>query len=88
MITKRIEFGQIAILPDGQIQLRQDTIIEEDGVEIIRTFNRSVLAPGDDTSKVIDDRISAITSAIWTPDVIKKHQDKVNSFGPPNIFKK
>lgn len=45
-IIKRIEVGQRNILPDGQIQVRLDTIIEEDDVELTRTYHRHVVLPG------------------------------------------
>lgn len=54
-ITKRTETGQRTVLPDGVIWVRTDTVLEEDGVEISRTFHRHVLAPGDDFSVEADD---------------------------------
>lgn len=66
MITKRYEIGHIGIIPDGQIQIREDTVIEEDGKELGRTYHRAVLSPGDDISRFTDPRIAAITKAIWS----------------------
>lgn len=76
MITKRQEYAKIEILVDGQIQLRLDTVIEEDGIEISRTYHRSVLAPGDDISKVTDARIAVITPILWTQAVIDSYKQK------------
>jgi hypothetical protein len=70
MITKRIETGKIEILVDGQIQLRQDTVIEEDGVELSRTYHRTVLEPGTDVTDHADPRIAAVANVLWTPDVV------------------
>lgn len=77
MITKRIQFGMISILLDGQIQLREDTIIEENGKELSRTYHRRVLSPGDDTSKETDGRIQVIAGLLWTPEVIKAFKNKL-----------
>lgn len=68
MITKRVEIGHIGILPDGQMQIREDTVIEEDGKELGRTYFRQVLAPGDDISKIKDVRIVRIAQLLWTMD--------------------
>lgn len=75
MITKRTEFGKIEILPDGQIQLREDTVIEDDGVEVARTYHRSVLEP---SAKVDhpDVRVASIATTLWTPDVVQSFEEK------------
>ena len=44
-LTERTEIGSINVLPMGQIQVRTDTIIERDGVEISRTYHRHVVEP-------------------------------------------
>lgn len=77
MITKRFETGLISILTDGQIQVRQDTVIEEDGKELNRTYHRLVLSPGDDVSTFPDARITAITKILWTEDVINAYKEKL-----------
>ena len=51
MLSERTEISQRTVLPSGQIQVREDTIIERDGVEISRTYHRHVVSPGDDLSK-------------------------------------
>jgi hypothetical protein len=89
MITKRTEYGMMTILPDGQIQLRQDTVIEEDGVELSRTYHRSVLKPGDDVSTATDARIPVLTAAVWTPDVLSAFTAKsaVPAIPVPDVLK-
>ena len=42
-LTEKIEIGRIEVLPMGQIQVRTDTVIEKDGVEISRSYNRHML---------------------------------------------
>ena len=51
-ITKRTEQDKIEIVGEYKhIQVRTATIIEEDGVEISRSYHRHVIAPNDDSSK-------------------------------------
>lgn len=68
-LSERTEDGQITILPDGNIQLRLDTVIERDGREIHRTHHRTVLEPGADVSR-LSARLQAIAKVIWTNDVL------------------
>ena len=50
-ITKRTEEDKIEIVGVHKIiQVRTATIIEEDGVEISRTFSRKSIVPGADVS--------------------------------------
>ena len=64
-LTERIEIGRREVLADGQIQVRTDTIIEKDGVEISRAFHRHVVAPGDDlTKEELDESIKEVKKAL------------------------
>ena len=67
-ITKRIEVGSIEVLPKGQIQVRADTIIEEDGVELSKSYHRHVVNPDSDTSNE-DQRVKDIANTVHTPAV-------------------
>ena len=50
-ITKRTEQDKIEVVGTHKmIQVRTATIIEEDGVEISRSFHRHTIAPDDDSS--------------------------------------
>ena len=51
-ITKRTEEDKIEVVGEFKIiQVRTATIIEEDGVELSRSFHRHTIAPEDDSSK-------------------------------------
>jgi hypothetical protein len=65
-LTERIEIGSRQVLADGQIQVRTDTVIEKDGVEISRTYHRHVVSPGDDVSRE-DPAVQRIAMAEHTP---------------------
>jgi hypothetical protein len=68
-ITERTIIGSREVLPDGQIQVRTDTVIERDGVEISRTYHRHVVAPGDDVSGE-DASVQTVANAVHTAEVI------------------
>jgi len=64
-LTERKEIGSIDILPLGQIQVRTDTVIDRDGVEISRTYHRHVLEPGSDISQQ-DQRVKDVAATVHT----------------------
>ncbi len=81
-ITKTIENDKIEIINGWQIQVRQATIIKEDGVEINRSYHRTGYTPylsdkdtdgkwthtETDISK-LDADVQAIANAVWTDTV-------------------
>jgi hypothetical protein len=72
-LTERIEIGSREVLANGMIQVRTDTVIERDGVEISRTFHRHVVAPGDDVSGE-DASVQTVANLVHTPEVIAAYQ--------------
>jgi hypothetical protein len=56
------------------VQCRHATVISEDGVELSRSFNRHVIAPGDDVSNESTETQS-IVAAVHTPAVISAYND-------------
>ena len=77
-ITKRTEEDKIEVVGEFKmIQVRTATIIEEDGVELSRSFHRHVIAPDDDSSKESAD-VKAMVAQFHTDTVkaaYKKHQE-------------
>ena len=78
--TEQKVIDKIEILEDGQIQIRQATKVYKDGVEITKTYWRTVLTPDQDLSKIIiapnitkedADKVKAVANAVWT-DAVKK----------------
>ena len=75
-ITKETEIGKIEVVtPYKAVQVRTDTVIKEDGVELNRAYNRHVLHSGKiDDSNVWsntdisseDDEVQAIANVVWT----------------------
>jgi hypothetical protein len=72
-LTERIEIGSREVLADGQIQVRTDTVVERDGVEISRTYHRHVVAPGDDVSGE-DAAVQTVATAVHTDAVIAAYR--------------
>ena len=76
-LTKETVVAKAEVLQSNSIQVRTDTIIKEDGTEISRSINRTVVSPytmvdgswvETDLSKV-DAKVKAIAEAAWTDDV-------------------
>ena len=77
-ITKTNENDKIEVVNKWNIQVRNATIIKEDGVELTRKFHRKVLTPGtlDASDNLVDTNLSsedadvkAIAEAAWTTQV-------------------
>lgn len=66
--TEKQIIEQIEIV-GNTIQVRTDNVIEKDGIEISRTFNRHILVPTDDISNE-NEKVKAIANAIWTKEVV------------------
>ena len=78
-ITKRTEEDKIEIVGIHKIiQVRTATIIEEDGVEISRSFHRHTIAPGADVSGESAE-VQAIAAAVHTSAVISAYNEQVAS---------
>ena len=77
-ITKRTEEDKIEVVGKFKhIQVRTATVIEEDGVELSRSFSRHVVAPDSDSSKESAD-VKAMVAQFHTDAVkaaYKKHME-------------
>lgn len=67
-LTENISIDQIEIVSDWNIQVRQATVIERDGVQVARTFHRWVLTPDVDISNQ-EQKVQDICNAAWTDEV-------------------
>ena len=68
-ITKTTEVDKIEIVGLYKtLQVRQATVIKEDGNEISRTFYRYSLPPDADISNEPSD-VQAVCNAVWTQDI-------------------
>jgi len=74
MLIKEIVIGLITILESRQIQVREDTVVYEDGVELSRTYMRYVMEPGDDVATphaILKD----LANLLWTPEVVATRKE-------------
>ena len=67
-LEEKIELGSINVLPMGQIQVRTDTIIEKDGIELSRSYHRHVVEHDNDCANE-DQRVKDIAAVVHTPAV-------------------
>jgi hypothetical protein len=71
--TEKIEIDRIEVVADWNIQVRQATVIEKDGVQVARTFHRWVLTPDMDISDQ-EQKVKDIANAAWTPEVRQAYE--------------
>ena len=62
-LTKSLE-QKIEVLADGQLQIRDTTIVLENGVELSRTHHRRVIGANADVAGETS-RVQAIAAAAW-----------------------
>ena len=74
MLTESTEVDKIEVVgPYNIIQVRTATVISRDGVEISRSFHRTTISPGQDTSGQ-DPKVVAIANAVHTPEVTAAYE--------------
>jgi hypothetical protein len=72
-LIETTKVDQIEVTQLNTIQVRIANIIEKDEIEVAKTYQRHVLAPGEDVSNE-DPKVQAIANAIWTEEVIAAYQ--------------
>jgi hypothetical protein len=74
-LTKEVKNDQYEIVTDYKhIQVRQATIVSEDGKELSRSFHRKVLSPDMDVSGE-DAEVQRLASALWTDEAKQAWSD-------------
>ena len=82
-LTKTLENDKIEVVHKWNIQVRNATVIKDDGKEISRSFKRKVLVPGtlNASDQLVDTDISgedsdvqAICNAVWTSAVKEEYR--------------
>jgi len=74
-LEKVIEDGAVTITPDGTVNIRRDTVIYDDGVEISRVPHRKVLEAADDI-ETESDFVKAVAAVGRTPANIAKAAER------------
>ncbi len=81
-LEKNMIIDRIEVVENGTVQVRQATIITEDGNQISRTYHRWCIAPGEDYSNQ-EQKVQDICKVAHTPEVIAayKAQQEQNQLG-------
>jgi len=80
-LEKQIIDDKIEIVGSHKhIQIRQATVILDDGVEISRSFHRRVVGPLDDVSNETDE-IKALAAVVHTAEVKAAYQAHLDAQG-------
>ena len=72
-LEKEIKIDRVEIVENGIVQIRQATIITEDGNQLSRTFHRWCIVPGEDYSTQ-EQQVKDICRVAHTPEVIAAYQ--------------
>lgn len=68
-IEKTVEQDKIEVVGQYKaVQIREASVIKEDGVELTRSFHRHVVHPDSDISSETAE-VQAICNAVWTDEV-------------------
>ena len=67
-LTEKIEIDRIEVVNNWNVQVRQATIIERDGVLVSKTFHRWILTPDSDITNQ-EQKVQDICNAAWTTEV-------------------
>lgn len=79
-ITKTTAIDKIEIVGEYKhIQVREASIIQEDGVELTRSFHRYVLAPGSNLEGQPQEVVS-IANAVWTQEIIDAYNASLEAY--------
>ena len=79
-LEKAVGVDQIEVVGNGIVQVREATVITEDGKQISKTYHRHCVAPGDNYSNE-EPRVQAICVAVHTAECIAAYQAAQSSLG-------
>jgi len=77
-LNKQTKIDRIEVVENGTVQVRQATIIIEDGNQISRTYHRWCIAPGEDYSTQ-EQQVQDICKVTHTAEVIAAYQAQLEA---------
>jgi hypothetical protein len=78
-LEKIIKIDKIEIVGDYKfLQVREATVIKEDGVELSSSYHRYSFTPSDDVSSQLDE-IKNIANLLWTDELKQKYEDSLEN---------
>jgi len=72
-LIKQTIIDRVEVVENGTVQVRQATIITEDGNQVSRTYHRWCIAPGEDYSAQ-EQQVQDICKVSHTPEVIAAYK--------------
>jgi hypothetical protein len=81
-LDKQTKIDRIEVVENGTVQVRQATIISDNGNQVSRTYHRWCITPGEDYSTQ-EQQVQDICKVTHTPEVIAayKAQLEANKLG-------
>jgi len=79
-LDKQVKIDQIEVVENGTVQVRQATIITENGNQISRTFHRWCIVPGQDYSTQ-EQKVKDICKVAHTEEVINAYKTQQEKLG-------
>ena len=64
---------KVEVNEDFSVGVRRSDIVLKDGVEVGRSYHRSVFQPGSDVSAEHPE-VQAVAAAVWTPEVVAAYE--------------
>lgn len=78
MLTEKTIIDKIELVGEYRhVQVRKAMIIERDGQEVSRLYERYVITPGDDYSNQPED-VKIVCDAFHTPELIRAYKETQN----------
>ena len=77
-LEKEIKIDRIEVVENGIVQVRQATIITDNGNQLSRTYHRWCIVPGEDYSTQ-EQQVQDICKVAHTPEVIAAYQAQLEA---------
>ena len=77
-LEKEIKIDRIEVIENGTVQIRQATIIIDNGNQVSRTYHRWCITPGQDYSTQ-EQQVQDICKVTHTPEVIAAYQAQLEA---------
>lgn len=76
MLEKKVITGLIAIPEDKTMNVREDTVVYENDIELSRTFRRYTVLPGDDVSG-LPEEVQKVYNILWPPEAVQRWKERM-----------
>ena len=77
-LEKEIKIDRVEVVENGTVQVRQATIITENGNQVSRTYHRWCISPGEDYSDQ-EQQVQDICKISHTPEVIAAYKAQLEA---------